>query len=184
LGIALGFAAKDSLANLFAGVFILADGPYKLGDWIVLDDVIRGCVTHVGMRSTRLATLDDVEITIPNGMLANGRILNEMGGVRIAQRVSVPVGVAYASQVPEVRAALLRAAEGVAGICAEPAPVTRFVAFGDSSLNFTLQVWLADPGEREHLVDVLNERILEALRAAHIQIPFPQRDVWMRHAGD
>ena len=67
VGIALGFAAKDTLGNLFSGIFILADGPYKLGDWIIIDGTIRGNlrgrVTHIGMRSTRILTRDDVEIT-------------------------------------------------------------------------------------------------------------------------
>ena len=79
-GIAIGFAAKDTLANLFAGIFIVADSPYKVGDFIVLDDTQRGRVTAIGFRSTRLLTLDDVEIIIPNGVLGNARIVNETGG--------------------------------------------------------------------------------------------------------
>ncbi len=66
LGIAVGFAAKDTLANLFSGVFILADAPYKIGDFVVLDSGERGEVTHIGIRSTRLLTRDDIEVTIPN----------------------------------------------------------------------------------------------------------------------
>lgn len=71
LGLALSFAAKDTLANLFAGVFILADSPYKLGDFIVLDSGERGEVTHIGIRSTRILTRSDVEITVPNAIMGN-----------------------------------------------------------------------------------------------------------------
>ena len=76
----MGFAAKDTLANLFAGVFILADAPYKIGDFIVLDGGERGRVTKIGIRTTRILTRDDVEITIPNATIANSKIINESGG--------------------------------------------------------------------------------------------------------
>jgi small-conductance mechanosensitive channel len=180
LGIALGFGAKDSLANLFAGVAILADGPYKLGDWIVINDTLRGQVTHVGMRSTRLRTMDDVEITIPNAMVANGQILNEMGGPQSAQRIRLPVSVAYGSDVPTVRRALLSATEGLTGLCAEPAPRAHFTGFGDSALNFGLLVWIDAPEQRDATIDALNERIYQALADAKLTIPFPQHDIWMR----
>ena len=91
IGIAVGFAAKDSLANLFAGIFIVADAPFKIGDYIVLDSGERGAVTHLGMRSTRLLTRDDVEITIPNAVIANAKIINESGGPWEKERIRIPV---------------------------------------------------------------------------------------------
>ena len=80
IGIAVGFAARDSLANLFSGIFLVADSPYKIGDYIVLDTGERGEVTQMGMRSTRLLTRDDVEVTVPNAVMANAKIVNESGG--------------------------------------------------------------------------------------------------------
>jgi MscS family membrane protein len=80
IGIAVGFAAKDTLANLFSGVFILADAPYKIGGFVVLDTAKRGEVTHIGIRNTRLLTRDDVEITVPNSIMGNTKIINESGG--------------------------------------------------------------------------------------------------------
>ncbi len=77
VGIAVGFAAKDTLSNLFSGVFILADAPYKVGDYIVLDQRERGKVTHIGLRSSRILTRDDVEITIPNSIIGNSTIINQ-----------------------------------------------------------------------------------------------------------
>jgi MscS family membrane protein len=76
IGIAVGFAAKDTLANLFSGVFILADSPYKLGDYVVLEDNSRGKVTQIGLRSTRMLTRDDVEVTVPNSIMGNTKIIN------------------------------------------------------------------------------------------------------------
>ena len=80
VGLALSFAAKDSLSNLFAGVSIAADAPYKMGDFITLDSGERGMVTHIGLRSTRLLTRDDIEVTIPNGVIGNAKIINDSGG--------------------------------------------------------------------------------------------------------
>ena len=83
VGIAVGFAAKDSLANLFSGVFILADAPYKIGDFVVLDSGERGEVTQIGIRSTRLLTRDDVEVTIPNAVMATARSpMNQVGRMK------------------------------------------------------------------------------------------------------
>ncbi|MCD4744348.1 MAG: mechanosensitive ion channel family protein, partial [Desulfobacteraceae bacterium] len=107
LGLAISFAAKDTLANLFSGVFILADAPYKLGDFIVLDSGERGKVTNIGIRSTRLLTRSDVEITVPNSIMGNSRITNEAGGRHEKFRVSVRVGVAYGSDIDKVHDVLL-----------------------------------------------------------------------------
>ena len=94
IGIAVGFAAKDSLANLFSGIFIVADAPFKIGDYIVLDSGERGAVTHLGMRSTRLLTRDDVEITIPNAVIANAKTDHHSGQywLRTGKAVSVDTG--------------------------------------------------------------------------------------------
>ena len=77
IGVAIGFAAKDSLANLLAGVSILADAPFSVGDYIRFDDGLRGKITHIGIRSTRILTEDAIEIVIPNGIIRNARVTNE-----------------------------------------------------------------------------------------------------------
>ena len=87
---------KDTLSNLFAGIFIMADAPYKEGDYINLDSGERGYVRSIGIRSTRIMTRDDIEITIPNALIANSKIVNESGGpdekerVRITLEISLP----------------------------------------------------------------------------------------------
>jgi MscS family membrane protein len=184
MGIAVGFAAQDTLANLFAGVFILADRPYKVGDYIVLDSGERGRVSHIGLRSTRLLTRDDVEITIPNRIMGQAKIVNETGGVHEKMRVRVPVGVAYGSEIATVRAALLAAAAASPLVQAEPAPRVRFRSFGESSLDFELLVWVEQPDLRGLCVDDLLERIYLEFGKAGVTIPFPQRELWMRPAPD
>jgi len=106
VGLAVGFAAQDTLANLFAGFFILIDSPYKLGDYVNLDSGERGMITHIGMRSTRMLTRDDVEITVPNSVMGNAKIINESGGPHEKMRLRIAVGVAYGSDIHEVESLL------------------------------------------------------------------------------
>ena len=129
LGIAIGFAAKDTLANLFSGIFILADAPYKLGDFIVLDSGERGQVTDIGMRSTRILTRDDIQIIVPNAAIGSATIVNESGGPHIKRRVRVNVGVAYGSDIDKVKAVLLDVAAHSKYLIDDPEPRVRFRAF-------------------------------------------------------
>jgi len=182
IGIAVGFAAKDTLANLFSGVFILADAPYKVGDFINLDTGERGQVTQVGLRSTRLLTRDDVEITIPNAVIANAKIVNESGGPWQKERIRIKVGVAYGSDLQAVRQVLLEAATVHPAVCAEPAPRVRFRAFGDSGLDHELLCWIDEPVLRGRVTDALNTAVYDKLNAAGIEIPYPKRDVYLHWA--
>ena len=179
MGIAVGFAAKDSLANLFGGFFVIMDAPYKLGDFITLDSGERGRVIKIGLRSTRLLTRDDVEITLPNAHIANAKVVNESGGPYEKTRVVITVGVVYGSDVDRVREVLREAAQSVESVVQDPAPRVRFVEMGDSALIFRVQGWIDEPALRGSCVDGLNTAIYKALGQAGIEIPFPQRVVHM-----
>ena len=176
-GLALGLAAQDTLSNIFGGLSIIADAPYKVGDWVNLDGGERGRVTKIGLRSTRMITRDDVEITVPNAAIASGKIINESGGPSKKSRVSVLVGVAYGSDVDHVREVLLRAAQGVALVVDDPGPRIRFTEMADSALVFRVLCWIEFPELRGECVDGLNTAIYKALNVEGITIPFPQRDV-------
>ena len=183
LGIAVGFAAKDTLANLFAGVFILADSPYKVGDYIVLDGGFRGRVTRIGLRSTRVLTQDDVEITIPNATIANSKILNESGGPHLKHRIRTSVGVAYGTDIDQLKKVLQQVIETACKeghICQDPEARIRFRGFGDSALMFDLLCWIHRPEERGRTQDHLNTSIYKALGSAQIEIPYPKRDVYVK----
>ncbi len=184
LGLAISFAAKDSLANLFSGVFILADAPYKLGDFIVLDTGERGEVTNIGIRSTRLLTRDDVEITVPNSIMGNTKIINEAGGRHEKYRVRVKVGVAYGSDIDKVHAVLQQVAESHPDVCQNPAPRVRFRAFGDSSLDHELLCWVDRPVLKGKVLHTLYTLVYKAFTAEGIEIPFPQRDLHVRSISD
>jgi len=180
VGLALSFAAKDTLSNLFAGVSIIMDAPYKTGDFIILDSGERGVVTEIGLRSTRLLTRDDIEITVPNGIIGNGKIINEAGGPSEKHRIRVAVGVAYGSDIDHVIETLQKVATDNADIVADPAPRVRFRLFGDSSLNFELLGWIAQPIDRGRVMHELNCAIYKAFHDNGIEIPFPQRDLHIR----
>ena len=180
VGIAVGFAAQDALGNLFAGVLILMDAPYRVGDYINLESGERGQVVHIGLRSTRLLTRDDVEVTIPNAIMGNSRIVNETAGPTPKHRVRVPVSVAYGSDVARVEELLLSCTEGDEHVCPDPEPRVRFRLMADSGLNFELLAWIPKPELRGQVLHRLNSRVHAALREAGIEIPFPKRDLYIK----
>ena len=179
-GIAVGFAAKDTLANLFSGVFIMADAPYKIGDVIVLDTAERGEVTHIGIRSTRILTRDDVEVTIPNSVMGNTKIINESGGPHEKFRCRVSVGVAYGSDIDKVRKILMAIALADKQVRKDPEPRVRFRLFGASSLDFDLLVWITNPVLRGSVVDSLNCAIYQAFNEHNIEIPYSKQDLYIK----
>ena len=179
-GIAIGFAAKDTLANLFSGVFILADAPYKIGDFVMLDNGSRGEITHIGIRSTRLRTRSDVEVTIPNSIMGNSMVTNESGGRHEKYRIHVKIGVAYGSDIDQVRQVLMDIGINNPNTCPDPEPRVRFRAFGDSSLDFELLCWIDRPQLRGRVVDAINTTIYKTFITEGIEIPFPQRDVYIK----
>ena len=180
IGIAVGFAAKDTLANLFSGVFILADSPYKIGDYVVLEGGERGKVTHIGIRSTRILTRDDVEVTIPNAIIGNTRVTNESGGPHEKYRIRVPVGVAYGSDIDQVREVLMQVAIETSEVCDDPEPRVRFRRFGNSSLDFELLCWVYNPEFRGRVLDILNTNIYKRFMKEGIEIPYSKHDVFIK----
>ena len=180
VGLAVGFAAKDTLSNLIAGVFIMADAQYKIDDLIILDSGERGQVTHIGLRSTRLLTRDDIEITVPNAVMGQAKITNETAGPNPQQRLRVPVGVAYGSDIDLVREILLRVALDEKLISGSPEAQVRFRAFGASSLDFELLCWISDPLLKGRAIDRLLCDIDREFRKHRVEIPFPQQDVYIK----
>jgi small-conductance mechanosensitive channel len=180
VGIAVGFAAKDTLANLFSGVLIIADAPYKIGDYIVLESGERGEVTHIGIRSTRILGRDDIEITIPNAIMGNSKIINESGGPSKKSRIRIRVGIAYGSDIDQAKDVLLAEAVANAEVCTDPEPRVRFRQFGASSLDLDLLCWIDDPAHRGKVSDALNTAIYKRFRAENIEIPYSKHDVFIK----
>lgn len=184
LGLALSFAAQDTLGNLFAGVAILTDQPYRIGDYIVLDSGERGQVTHVGLRSTRLLTRDDEEVSIPNGIIGKAKIINESGGPHVKYRLRVPIRVAYGADIDKVMGHLMAVAAEHPTICETPEPRVRFRAFAESCLEVELLVWIAQPALRGLALHELNCEIYRVFEREGIRIPYPQRELHIRDWRD
>ena len=180
LGIAVGFGAKDTVANFFAGVFILADAPYKIGDFIVLDTGERGRVTHIGLRSTRLLTRDDIEVTVPNAVMGNTKIVNETGGPTGKERIRIKVACAYGSDRDHVKQVLLDIGTGYEGVCSDPEPRVRFRTFGASGLELQLLCWIEEPILRGRITDALNTEVYHRFNEENIEIPYMKQDVYVK----
>ena len=176
----VALAAKDTVANLFAGFFIMADTPYKPGDYINLDGGERGYVKHIGLRSTRIMTRDDIEITLPNSLIANSKIVNESGGPLERERVRITLSVAYGSDIDQVRSILMDIAQNNENVCTKPEPRMRFRSFGDSGLNIQLLFWIEKPEDKGRITDELNTAIYKRFNKDRIEIPFPQRTLHIK----
>ena len=181
VGIAVGFAAKDTLANLFSGMFILADRPYELGDYVNLDSGERGKVTHIGIRSTRILTRDDVEVTLPNGLIGNSKVVNESGGPNQKMRIRVAVQCAYDADLNEVENELMVIANNEPTVCQDPAPRVRVRGFADSGINIQLMVWISLPEDRGRITHILYKKIHQRFAEAGLEIPYPKRDITVRN---
>jgi MscS family membrane protein len=178
-GLAVALAGREALSNLIGTIIILLDQPFKLGDYIVLDDGVRGTVAEIGLRSTRIRTRDGILVSIPNASVAGMKIINQSAPVSI-MRVHVPIGVAYGSDVKQVEHLLLAVAARSEFAVADPAPAIRFLAFGDSALQFELLIWIKRPEYRGRAIHQLNRAINEEFLQNGIEMPFPQREVHIR----
>ncbi len=180
VGIAVGFAAKDTLANLFSGFFILVDAPYKVGDYVNLDSGERGRVTHIGLRSTRLMSRDDIEITLPNAVIANAKIVNESGGTNSKTRIAIAVSVAYGSDADKVCDILQTIGNQYIEFCEDPEPRVRLRTFGASGLDFELLGWIEKPEDRGRIRHELMIDIYKQFATEGIEIPYNKTDVYVK----
>ncbi|MGA8243200.1 MAG: mechanosensitive ion channel family protein [Desulfobacterales bacterium] len=175
-GLAVALAGREALANILGGLSLLTDRPFKGGDYIVLESGERGEVVDIGLRSTRIITRDDVQISIPNHILTNSKIINE-SAPKSRFRVHIEVGVAYGTDVDNVEKILLGLAIANPLAADAPEPRVRFRRMGDSSLDFDLLCWAHRPHDKGKLTHQLNRDIYTTFKKVGIEIPFPQRDV-------
>jgi MscS family membrane protein len=181
-GVAVALAAKETLSNFFGGITVLLDQPYRVGDYIILDSGERGEVAEIGLRSTRIVTRDDVQVSIPNSIITNTKVINE-SAPEARFRVRIKVGVAYGSDVDQVEELLLTAARNNPNVSSQPEPRVRFRTFGESSLDFELLCWAHRPHDKGRIIHELNREIYKAFGHSGIVIPFPQRDVHVHSQG-
>ena len=177
LGVVLGLAAKDTVSNFFAGIFLMADSPFKEGDYILLDTGERGYVKQMGLRSTRFMTRDDIEITIPNSVIAASKIVNESGGPGEIERVRITLTVSYDSNLDDVKTRLVDTAKRENNVLKDPEPRVRFREFADHGLKLQLLFWIQNPEVRGRTVDAVNSEIYKKISDNNISIPYPTMNV-------
>lgn len=185
--VAVALALQDTLGNFFAGLYLMAESPFRAGDYIKLDSGQEGYVVRVGWRSTTLRTLPNNVVVVPNSSLAKAMITNyHLPEKRMA--LVMPVSVAYGTDPRLVERVLTEVAleavrDGVDGLLAEPAPFARFVpGFGQSSLDFSLIVQLREFVDQYPVQSELRKRIVERFERENIRIPFPTHTVLLEES--
>jgi len=183
--LALALAAQDILGNLFSGIIIAADKPFGVGDRVKVDEFF-GDVMSIGLRSTRIKTLDSQIVTVPNSKITSGVVVN-FAMPDLKMKVRVPFSVAYGSDMEKVKTILLEIARDAAvktsWVLTDPAPAVYFLEFGESSLRGQLILWTNNYDYVWDVQDWVNSRIARRFSDEKIEIPFRQVDVWMRPAG-
>jgi small-conductance mechanosensitive channel len=179
LGVGIGFGLQNIISNFVSGLIILAERPIAIGHRIEVGNVA-GQVTQIKMRSTTVVTNDNITIIVPNLNFITSAVTNwSYGDPKV--RMRLPLGVAYGSDIEQLRRVLLDVAAENPAVLVEPAPTVRFLGFGDSALNFELAVWTIEMAQhptcfRSDLYFALERK----LREHQIEIPFPQRDLHLR----
>jgi small-conductance mechanosensitive channel len=180
LGIGIGFGVRDIANNFVSGFVILSSRTIKRGDWVTMGDNF-GKIVDIGIRTSTLRTVDNIDIIIPNAQLISNQLINWSYTDNIV-RIHIPVGVSYGSDVSLVKETLLEVAKESSDILDYPPSEARFISFGDNSLNFELLVWIDIKEIKIPLVKSrINYLIWDAFKAKDIQIPFPQREVWFKN---
>lgn len=183
-GFAVSFAAKDTLANLIAGVLLVIDRPFAIGDRIELWNAPPrqsswGDVVEIGIRATKIRTPDNIVIIIPNAVITQRDIIN-WTATGDSVRLRIPIGIAYDTDVERAKGLVLEVAGRTDGVLESPAPVCILRAFGASSVDLELRVWLRDARARRAVEDVITEQVKTTFDAAGIEIPYPKRDLYIK----
>jgi len=185
LGIAIGFAAKDTLSNLIAGVLLIIDRPFKIGDRIEVWTAPSGSSTwgdviDIGIRATRIKTTDNIVIIIPNNEIMKRDIINYTI-ISSKIRVRINIGVAYDADLVKAKKIILDIADGIEWIAKEPKPKVMVRLFGESSVDLQARVWIKDARKRMDTVSEITDRVKEAFDLNGIEIPYPKRDIVITH---
>lgn len=176
MGLALSFAAKDTVANIISGIVIIIDRPFREGDWIRLGGM-HALVTKIRLRTTVLTTFDNETVVVPNQQMSQERIINYTITPKI--RVKVPVGIAYKEDVTGAREILLDLVKNDDRILKDPEPNVVVTALDASSVNLMLRFWVENPMDQYPFMFEYMEKAKKKLDEAGIQIPFPHLQLFV-----
>ena len=169
-GIAIGFAAQDTVANVISGILIFWDRPFLVGDWVETEGTY-GQVIDITLRSTRIRTTRNTYVVLPNKTIIDTLLENYSKNGEI--RVDVPIGIAYKEDVSRARSVLLQALEQVDELRENPLPDVVVDSLGDSSVNLSVRVWIDDGSLKEPVFSRVTEISKWVLGEQGIEIPFP-----------
>ncbi len=181
LGVAVGFAAKDTLSNLIAGVLLIIDRPFEIGDRIEVWSAPAGSATwgdviDIGLRATKIQTTDNIIIVIPNNEIMKRDIVNYTL-ISADIRVRINIGVAYDTDIERAKKVILGVASDLDWVLKDPAPRVVVRNFGESSIDLQLRVWIRDARDRMNTISAVTDRVKAAFDREGIEIPFPKRDI-------
>jgi small-conductance mechanosensitive channel/CRP-like cAMP-binding protein len=181
----IGLSLQETLGNLVAGLSIQMQRPFDVGDWVSFDDSPKktGRVVEINWRATKVHTLDDVEVIVPNGLLAKVPIVNYTKPTRASRR-GVYVSVAYEVPPKRVHQVILEALRDVPGVLPDPKPNIVTNAFQDSGIEYWIRYWTEEFERRDGVDGAVRDRIYYALHRAGFAIPFPQRTVHLHQISD
>jgi len=183
-GIAIGFAAKDTLSNVIAGVLLIIDRPFEVGDRIEVwsapaNSATWGDVVDIGLRATKIRTTDNLVIVIPNNEIMTRDIVNYTT-ISKDIRVRIPIGIAYDADVSKAKEIIKRVSLELDWAKREPEPKVVVKSFGDSAVNLEARVWISRPRKRMDTISHITDRVKEVFQQEGIEIPYPKRDIYIK----
>lgn len=178
LSFGAGLGLQSIVSNLVAGMTILFERPIKIGDWVIINGQ-EGIVKKINMRATELETWGKSNVIIPNSDILSSSLINMTYSNRMG-RIDIQVGTGYDSDIDLVRKTLLEIAKQTPDVLSSPEPFVAFLDLADSSLNFQVSCYTANIYSKRGISDNIREQIIKRFKEKGIEIPFPQRVVYLQ----